>query len=264
VGEQTVLYGQGFPGMSEVDDYREIFDRRGARYHQAMSDSPYARRTELETAVRLADIEPGHLVCDVPAGGCYLSRYMPGPVDLICVETAKKFLAVRDPQAWAGQVICGDLRDIPLRGGSFDRLISLAGVHHLSDKRGFYREVHRLLGPGGVFVLGDVHAASGVARFLNQFVDRHSTMGHKGVFLDWTTREDLQAAGFTVSSDERIGYTWNFDSVGTMVHFCRSLFGIDQAGDADIRNGISKFLGYFEQGALARMRWELYYLKARK
>ena len=46
----------------------------------------------------------------------------------------------------------------PLPDGPFDLVISALAVHHLdgADKRDLFRRIGHALGPGGVFVLGDV------------------------------------------------------------------------------------------------------------
>jgi len=46
----------------------------------------------------------------------------------------------------------GDATDLPLRDAGFDCVVMSGGVHHVGDRRGLFREVARVLRPGGCFV----------------------------------------------------------------------------------------------------------------
>ena len=46
----------------------------------------------------------------------------------------------------------GDATRLPLAGASFDCVVMSGGVHHVGDRRGLFREVARVLRPGGRFV----------------------------------------------------------------------------------------------------------------
>ena len=46
----------------------------------------------------------------------------------------------------------GDVGALPFESGSFDAVLSLNGFHAFPDKEAAYREVFRVLRPGGIFV----------------------------------------------------------------------------------------------------------------
>jgi len=74
------------------DSYAEIFSRRAAEYHLAMTRYPEARDAEFLAVVEpLRGRDPG-LVCDIPAGGGYLAAYLPDGMRYLGVEPAKDFL----------------------------------------------------------------------------------------------------------------------------------------------------------------------------
>jgi hypothetical protein len=71
------------------------------------------------------------------------------------------------------------LGDIP-SGGSY--------LQTYLNHPAFYREAHRLLKPNELFILADVQENTPVAHFLNGFVHRHNSQGHRGQFLSRQTR----------------------------------------------------------------------------
>lgn len=245
------------------DNYRDIFNQRGAAYHQAMLDYPLARRREFGHIIDLAGIKSGDVVCDAPSGGGYLSHFIDVPVTLIRVDSSTEFAQHCTPTAAARTLQC-ELDNIPLAPGYVDKIVSLAGLHHIEDLKPFYSEAHRILNDQGVFCLADVRKASGVAGFLNEFVHEHSSLGHQGVFLDESTHDDLESVGFNVIYSAPIRYHWEFTDSAAMTRCCKLMFGIDRASDTVILQSIDRYLGYRQGEDYCEMNWELQFIKAVK
>lgn len=241
------------------DTYQEIFNERGAMYHQAMVDYPQARREEFRAALARLDLRPGLRLADIPSGGCYINPFLPLPVEIISVETSVEF--IKRARRWANclPVLCDDLANLPIETGTVDRCLSLAGSHHLKSKPAFFREVSRVLRAKGQFCLAGVQEGSGVARFLNGFVHEHSRLGHRGEFLDDRTLDELEVAGLRVSQDEVVSYLWHYPSTVDLARGCRLLFGIDQATDAEILDAVTTHLGL--EGT--SFRWELRFIQTK-
>jgi cyclopropane fatty-acyl-phospholipid synthase-like methyltransferase len=244
--------------------YTDIFNLRGMQYHQAMVEYPDARREEFEHAIHVAKLEDGNVVCDVPSGGCYLKNFVRKSVKLLSIETSVEFIKQSGEQENNTPLLCQDVSNISLLSETIDRVISLAGSHHLPSKPTFYQEVHRLLRQNGIFCLADVREGSGVAEFLNIFVDQYNSMGHQGEFLNQTTQAELEAVGFQVTDAEPIQYYWRFSHVDHMIRYCKLLFGVDQATDAQILDGITTYLGYSDTAQGCLMNWELYFFQGVK
>lgn len=236
-------------------NYEDIFQERGGAYHQAMRRWPQARRDDFVLPLQWAALQPGERLIDVPAGGGYLRRYLPEGCD------------------WFGHEPCASFQDdttaldrrllpLPWPDGFAHAAISIAGLHHLPDKLPLFRELARTLLPGGRLVLADVHADSAVARFLDDFVGRHTSTGHQGRYLDAATSAQLATAGFTVLRAEYLHYCWWFDDPAGMGAFCRLLFDMQGIGDAGVTEAIRQQLGTTERDGRIGMHWSLYGLLA--
>jgi SAM-dependent methyltransferase len=236
-------------------NYEEIFHARGGAYHEAMQRWPDARREEFALPLEWGAPRPGEVVLDVPAGGGYLRRYLPAACRYLGHEPCASF-------ADADSIGDRDLLPLPWGGASADLAFSIAGVHHLEDKQPLYRELHRVLKPGGRLVLADAHVASGVARFLDDFVGRYNSTGHSGIYLDDRTAAEVAASGFSILRSERVHYAWWFPDRRTMGAFARLLFDVRRASVDDVVEAIERKLGTVERGGEVGMRWELLFLLA--
>ena len=248
------------------ESYKDIFNHRGDLYHQAMAASPRARLEEFKTLIDLLEIRKGDVLADIPSGGGYLQNYLDlnnaeTDLTLYSVDSSAQFLRNcpgRD------KVVCGDVAKLPFRSESFHKVFSLAGVHHMSDKKAFFKEVSRMLRFGGIFGLADVESGSRVDRFLNVFVDQFNSMGHKGIFLDESTRLELESCNFEIVVARNAPVTWRFLDKLEMINFVTQLFGLDKANDQDVEKGINEFLRVQRINGAYCLNWELLYIKARK
>ena len=76
--------------------------------------------------------------------------------DITCLDYSPDMMATaRRRTSAAGQINVrfqqGDVGALPFAGGSFDVVLSLNGFHAFPDKEAAYREVYRVLKPGGTF-----------------------------------------------------------------------------------------------------------------
>lgn len=244
--------------------YRDIFQQRGRSYHQAMQKYPQARREEFMALISLADIERGQTVADIPSGGCYLANFLGTEVNLISVETCNNFVDSRDSVRNSEIIFCQTLKQIPLASNSIDRILSLAGLHHLRERKSVWQEFYHLLSANGSLCIADVRFDSQVGGFLNIFVDRYNSEGHRGLFLGDQTTIELTSVGFKVLQAMPLTYYWQFDSQESMVEYCRLLFGLNLANSQQILAGIRDYLGYKLTDGKYYLNWELYFLKCCK
>ncbi len=243
------------------DTYQKIFQQRAAQYHAAMADYPDIRRQEFEHAVRLLDILPAHTVCDVPAGGGYLSRYLPAPAHTLFMETSHEF-AAHCPTHAGNAAVEAALESLPVASASIDRLLSLAALHHVPDKRLQFEEFCRLMRPEGRVVVADVEEGSATGAFLNEFVDRFNSMGHEGLFLNPDDLQTMEDSGLRIEQVERPEITWAFDNENDLADFCQKLFGLDLATKRDIVSGVEDYLRPRRDDTGVELDWQLLYVAA--
>jgi hypothetical protein len=236
-------------------DYSDIFALRGQLYHHAMQAFPDARAQEFQAVIAEADIAADATVVDFPAGGAYISRYLDG-VNLIGLEVTQTFVDLAQQQQ-QNVILCTN-EHFPLPTASADRIISIAGLHHIHDKGSIFAEMRRLLKPAGRLVVADIAEDSYVRNFLDVFVDRYSDTGHSGWYFGPSTRAELQGAGFDVVGDKRLSYYWCAADIDQLAEFCRLLFGMVRADTATVAQGIREYLGTQQRGNQVGLNWQLH------
>jgi SAM-dependent methyltransferase len=95
-------------------------------------------------------------------------------------------------------VVQGDATCLPLQDGQFDCVVMLGGIHHVADRSGLFREVARILVPGGRFVWREPVSDFPLWRLLRALIYRWSSA------LDHETERPL-LYGETVPPLERAG-----------------------------------------------------------
>lgn len=238
--------------------YDDIFKVRGDSYNLAMERYPLARINDFVIPLSFAKFSKGSTYCDIPSGGGYVRPLIDKDVSIISIESSMSFNHVASNGDRLIKAKMAD--DIPLRSASVDGVISIAGLHHIEDKRRIIKEFSRIIRPGGELIIMDVSVSCITAEWLNDFVNRNNSMGHEGVFLNHDFVNLVRQSGFNVEMAEKFKYQWEFSSTNDMVDFCRLLFGLDLASDEDIEMAISEYLGYEESKNGVGMNWESFVL----
>jgi SAM-dependent methyltransferase len=235
-------------------DYDKTFDTRGHKYKYATETYPRVLDSEFQTAIDMCELEPGMILVNIPAACVPLHKYLPADMEIgyIPLESNKNFAELTG-------VPYSPLDSIRLPDKSADVIVSLASLHHASDaeRRDFYRECRRVIRPGGRLVIGDVMRGSTQDGWLNTFVNMYNSAGHNGQFWSGEDARLLEACGFKVTTKNPM-YTWDFESNVSMIDFCKNLFGLDRATDAQIEQGLVQYLGAWN----CSIPWQLIYFIA--
>ncbi|WP_437839359.1 class I SAM-dependent methyltransferase [Sorangium sp. So ce1153] len=109
-------------------------------------------------ALRLADVEPGARVLDVAAGPGTLSLLAAREARVTAIDFAPAMVErLRERAARAGLAVdarVGDGMALPFEDGSFDAAFSMFGLMFFPDRDRGFRELFRVLRPGGRAVVG--------------------------------------------------------------------------------------------------------------
>lgn len=231
-------------------DYDLVFSKRAAQYNFATKTYPHVLVNELRTAAEMVDAANDTVVVNMPGACVDISPYLDSGVIYKPYETNAVFAKV-------ASVAHSEFGVIPEADASVDTVLSLASLHHSTDleRSVFYKEVLRVLKPGGKMVIGDVIFGSPQDLWLNTFVRKYN--GHDGKF--WSLADAELMLGFTVTAFVK-KYRWTFNGFEEMVDFCRNLFGLDSASDKEIVDGLEKYLGADGTG----FDWSLMYFIATK
>ncbi len=238
------------------DTYEQIFAERATSYQAAMARWPDARQAEFTALIEPLGHIAGSLVCDMPAGGGYLRRHLPAETRYLAIEPTAHFHAAC-PRDDRSDALLAPIEAVPLADGAVDHVVSLAGLHHVADLATVFREMRRLLAPGGRVSVCDVAKKTSSATFLNGFVDRHNPMGHDGHFLDETTATFLSDAGFALVADAVITTPWRFPDREQAGAFCARLFGIEGLSDEAVAATLADEIGFEEMPDGVALRWVL-------
>lgn len=247
--------------MNQKQSYLEIFNQRGDAYNQASQFCPQARHIERQLLIDRLNIQPHHIVCDLPAGGGYLaeglSPLLLSPQNIICVEPAEGFMKDGNPlYRW----IHAPISNTPLSSNCVDRIGSLAGLHHLENTASFFQEAYRLLKPGGKIAVADVREGTDVDHFLNDAVNRLSETGHKGMFFaPGQFSSLLHRAGFEQVTEQHETYHWEFPDLPDLVRYAKMLFGLTKASLEEVEVELRKIFSFKVTASNACLPWSLQY-----
>ena len=209
-------------------DYIQSFKERYKKYLYAVDTYPNVMENEFKIASEMMQIENNNVILNIPAAGTDLKKYIyeeenENKNNIIYheFETSPEFSTL-------GYKLCS-YDNIPLENNPVDRIIVLASFHHVSleERPKIYREFKRIMKDNNsLLVIGDVIKDSKQDKWLNEFVNKWNSRGHKGIFFDLSSSYDknlLEKEGFSVEIQKK-KYTWEFSNENEMVDFVINLF----------------------------------------
>jgi cyclopropane fatty-acyl-phospholipid synthase-like methyltransferase len=115
-----------------------------------MKMNPDARNKEFAAVLEQAKLTDGMVICDMPSGGGYLQDKLPANLNihLISIESSRQFSRNLTDGNRSEFHLC-PLDATPLDEASVDRVVSIAGLHHLENRLDVFLEMKRILRQGG-------------------------------------------------------------------------------------------------------------------
>ncbi len=152
----------------------------------------------------------------------------------------------------------GDLNEpVPLAGGSCDAVMSLDVILHLRDRAALFREVARVMGPGGRFLLTDAGVVTGAIS--DEEVKRRAVHGYTQFVAPGLNELLLKRAGFRLIHSQ--------DRTPGLLRSARGRLAATRAHRAELeeRDGLSgrerqdiyleTVIALAERGAVSRMMY---------
>ena len=184
-----------------MKDARAQFGKTAAAY---VTSTTHASGADLERLIALAAPLPGERALDVGCGvGHTLRRIAPLVAFAVGADATFEMMqagresVVTAPNAAFAQ---SDANALPFADASFDLATCRLAAHHFTDVAAAFRDVRRVLRPGGRFVLVDNYAPDDPAldTFINE-VEKLRDASHvrNHTIAGW--RELLEGAGFRTS-----------------------------------------------------------------
>lgn len=234
-------------------NYEKSFKNRIQSYLYAINTFPNVLNEEFKTAIKQLNLQSNDTILNIPGGGIPLDKYIDPKLNInyIVYDTHKEFQSKTIKYC--------EWNNIPLLSCSVDKIICLASLHHLNifERINIYKEFYRILKPNGQLIIGDVINNSAQAKWLNNFVNKYNSNGHKGIFFNETDANLIEQQNFHVETIIE-HYDWIFDNDKNAMLFCKYLFGLDlinENNDYILKNAIEHILKYKN----GKIPWKLIY-----
>lgn len=136
------------------------YDELAATYAVHAADSPYNAHYDRPAVLALAGEVAGLRVLDAGCGpGLYAEELLARGAVVTAVDESEPMLELaRARLGERATVLRADLNGpLPFADGSFDLVVSALVIHHVADRAAAFRELHRVLVPGGAAVVSTQH-----------------------------------------------------------------------------------------------------------
>lgn len=181
------------------------WDKTAARYAKsAISDEATYQRKLQETREFLReDMRVAEFGCGT---GSTAIVHAPHVSHIDAVDISENMLQIgRDKAKDAGitniTFSLGTLSDLNAADNAFDAVLGLNVIHLIGEREALFREVARVLKPGGLFVSSTVCLGTSPFRFLKPIASLGKLLGLMPdlyVFSEAQLAQDVQAAGFSI------------------------------------------------------------------
>jgi ubiquinone/menaquinone biosynthesis C-methylase UbiE len=148
--------------IRRIREKARVLSRAFWSLHARTWDDDLDDRREARVSRLLTHAHPGERLVDLGCGtGAYARLVARRGLDVVGLDFAPAMLARARAQAPQVRFVQANLNDpLPFEDGEFDHALCIAALQCVRDPHRFVAEVHRVLRPGGTFLLAVVAPAA--------------------------------------------------------------------------------------------------------
>jgi len=145
----------------------------------------------------------------------------------------------------------------------FDAVLSIAGIHHLTDQEQlqFIVATRKVLRRGGRLLMVEVKSESATSRFLDTFVGRFTPTGHTGNYLKDNFVRVMEQAGYRRVTRKTVVHKWIFANDEHLYVWMTKFFGIRVSKPVLLRH-VGDILGMRRSVGGLTIDWRLDFVSA--
>ena len=150
-----------------------------------------------------------------------------------------------------------------IRKNYFDAVISIAGIHHLTDQEQFQfiAATRKALRVGGRLLMVEVTTDSPTSRFLDGFVGKHTPTGHVGNYLKNDFVRIVKLAGYHKIRRATVIHEWVFRDKEHLYAWMTKFFGVS-VPKQDLIAQVDGILGINKRKGCLTVNWPLDFVGA--
>lgn len=150
-----------------------------------------------------------------------------------------------------------------IRRNYFDAVISIAGIHHLTDQEQyeFIVATRKALRVGGRLLMVEVTTDSPTSRFLDGFVGQHTPTGHVGNYLKNDFVRIVKQAGYQRIRRKTVIHEWVFQDKDHLYAWMTKFFGVSVPKQNLIAQ-VEGILGITQRKECLTVNWPLDFVGA--
>lgn len=260
----------------------EDFDLRGELYRLAFEVAPLAREQDLINMEKWIAPRKGEKSIDIAAGTGFLTialeKWTEGKIYAVDPSDVQLNNLKKKADNTNIEIIVGSFSEsetaekIGEDFGNIDLVTSYGGLHHVLDKNGINRQkelfknVSKVLKPGGRFVAGDVGADTDLAKHFENSVKKNCLTSHSEKWLspERLKGELIEDTDLKYVRSEILPIKWIFDNEEQLALFMKGLHAYDMS-DAEILSDLNSFLGYTkDETGKCILNWPMLFFELQK
>lgn len=150
-----------------------------------------------------------------------------------------------------------------IRKNYFDAVISIAGIHHLTDQEQFQliAATRKTLRVGGRLLMVEVTTDSPTSRFLDGFVGKYTPTGHVGNYLNDDFAQMVEQAGYQKIRRKTVVHEWVFQDKEHLYAWMIKFFGVS-VPKQDLIAQVDGILGINQRKDFLTVNWPLDFVGA--